>query len=249
MKRKGFTLIELLVVIAIIALLMAILMPALEKVRQQAQKVICVSNMRQWGTIIYLYLQDNNWVLPPEVGGNNWLSRSAPYVQNEEIRLCPRATQTIAEGARQPFAANDSQRPPYKGSYGFHDYVTSNAPDRIDPPDPKKWETSEVREASRVPVIAGCVRLYLVNPEPISEPPAYEGDVAEWESHAGGSEMINYCVNRHNGYVCGAFLDFSARPIGLKELWVLKWHRLWDVEDVLLPAWPYWMTGFKEYPQ
>ena len=48
-KQRGFTLIELLVVIAIIALLMAILMPALQRVRKQAQAVACMSNLKQWG--------------------------------------------------------------------------------------------------------------------------------------------------------------------------------------------------------
>jgi len=46
-KRKGFTLIELLVVIAIIAVLMAILMPALNRVKEQGKRVVCMSNLKQ----------------------------------------------------------------------------------------------------------------------------------------------------------------------------------------------------------
>jgi len=47
-KHRGFTLIELLVVIAIIALLMAILMPALRRVKEQAKTVVCRSHLQQW---------------------------------------------------------------------------------------------------------------------------------------------------------------------------------------------------------
>ena len=67
-KNKGFTLIELLVVIAIIALLMAILLPAMQKVRKQARAVLCVSNLNQWGTILALYAEDYQGRLPA-----NWI--------------------------------------------------------------------------------------------------------------------------------------------------------------------------------
>jgi prepilin-type N-terminal cleavage/methylation domain-containing protein/prepilin-type processing-associated H-X9-DG protein len=58
---RGFTLIELLVVIAIIALLLAILMPALALVKEQAKQISCRSNLRQVGLTLYLYLQDNDF--------------------------------------------------------------------------------------------------------------------------------------------------------------------------------------------
>ena len=57
-KEKGFTLIELLVVIAIIALLMAVLMPALAQVRAKAKAVVCMSNLKQWGAVFQMYTGD-----------------------------------------------------------------------------------------------------------------------------------------------------------------------------------------------
>ena len=62
--RKAFTLIELLVVISIIALLVAILLPALRMAREAAQSAVCLSNMRQIGLAQPIYAQENNAWLP-----------------------------------------------------------------------------------------------------------------------------------------------------------------------------------------
>ena len=71
-KRQGFTLIELLVVIAIIALLMAILMPALQKVREQGRKIVCSNNQKQIGISFHMYGSDYDNKLPLNQGGY-WL--------------------------------------------------------------------------------------------------------------------------------------------------------------------------------
>ena len=62
--KKNFTLIELLVVIAIIAILAAMLLPALGKAREKAQAVSCVNNMKQFGTAATMYVSDNKQILP-----------------------------------------------------------------------------------------------------------------------------------------------------------------------------------------
>ena len=134
-KRNGFTLIELLVVIAIIALLMAVLLPGLQRIKRQARVVACQSNLKQWGAIFAMY-----------------------------------------DGDKSSFPC-------------------------------------------------GC-----------------------------RNSMHRFCINRHNGFVNAAFLDCSARKIGLKQLWTLKWYSKFNIANPWTRAggagaedWPEWMRNFKEY--
>jgi prepilin-type N-terminal cleavage/methylation domain-containing protein/prepilin-type processing-associated H-X9-DG protein len=79
MKKQSsiFTLIELLVVIAIIAILASMLMPALNKARNKAHAIACMNNLKQHGSLIYLYSDNNDGWLPLAYvsGSDNWLTR------------------------------------------------------------------------------------------------------------------------------------------------------------------------------
>lgn len=111
-QNKGFTLIELLVVIAIIAILAAILFPVFASARQSARQTACLSNLRQIGSAIHMYIQEYDGVLPWTCGSSRnpgeqlgsgmmmggWHGRNdgveltdlmAPYTKNNSIWFCP----------------------------------------------------------------------------------------------------------------------------------------------------------------
>lgn len=113
-KAHGFTLIELLVVIAIIAILASILFPVFAQAREKARQTSCLSNFKQMGTGIMMYIQDyDETFMPvhtPAYGvwdykvAKAWPQLVNPYVKNWQIHRCPsdpNATETIlSDGAK-----------------------------------------------------------------------------------------------------------------------------------------------------
>jgi len=84
-SKKGFTLIELLVVIAIIALLLSILLPALQAVKDRAKDVFCMNNLNQIGKAVQIYANEYDNLIPRNAGGVIWIIAFAPYLGGEMV--------------------------------------------------------------------------------------------------------------------------------------------------------------------
>jgi prepilin-type processing-associated H-X9-DG protein len=193
-----------------------------------------------------------------------------------KLRFCPSAMTfpsndpTIAqihhEGALQPFAAwetncahDDTQLYSgyyWDGSYGSNSWIYDEnneiAIGRVG-----NWKNPNVANTDRIPVLADSAR-FGGRPEASprresDEPPQVKNDLIG--SASAGRFMKQFCIDRHNGSVNALFMDWSVRPVGLKELWTLTWHRDYNTcnsrtlcgNNGQLAEWPEWMQGFKDY--
>ena len=261
--KGAFTLIELLVVISVIVLLIALLLPALQKARNQARAAVCQANLRQWGSALALYLEDNEGFLPrgnlkgfyfyglPSENDPNQIKSTLP-VDTKKIAFCPMApSKTAREGYffGSTFGAWEEGGTwgPYRGSYGYNDllfnyegfsYAHNSSVNG------RKVNVFLIKNRDQYPFILDSKKatIWASNdhgPPENEDHPLWWGDV---------------CMNRHNGHINGLFFDWSVRKIGLKELWTLKWYPDFDTAGpwtrdggVQPENWPAWMRKFKDY--
>ena len=268
MSKKGFALIELLVVIAIIALLLAILLPSLNKAKETAREIVCRSNLKQWGLIWKIYASENDDKLPDCTGfgalRGDWIIALREDYPTGKITVCPSATKFVDYG--DPSADHGGVFSTYRNpmadgtyeycSYGMNNWTYSTTHWAMDPGGEEKiWKQFEVD------VSTNTVPLFMDS--------AYRGSFPEYGGYDfmimpneqlddNGFDRVmhgirQFAMPRHRAKSATAgtnavFFDLSARHVNIKKMWTLKWHRKFNTGEYVnrrAAIWPgTWMDRY-----
>lgn len=125
--------IELLVVISIIAILAAMLLPALGRAKESGKRIQCINALKQLGMAIKMYADDNEGQLPPHSHPNRWCDRIYQYFEEPKLLACPNDNRplTYSDSSTNGWPAAASPR-----SYmmnGFNDYYTETLKTNVQP--------------------------------------------------------------------------------------------------------------------
>ena len=227
--------------------------------RRRAKEAVCISNLRQWGSVFSAYTADYDGSFHEGWGGtaqdsNWWMDAMREYYMGcPEIRFCLVAANEnlrVSQGFVN-FGIWDDEwlgNIGHRGSYGINGWVENKLVEIVPSMAPLRWRTDQVSGAENIPLFLDAPWIDCW-PYEYDSPPAL--DNMSWQE---GSHMARFCKNRHEGYINCLFLDYSVRKIGLKELWILKWHREydtcgpWTVCGGVQPTdWPTWMQEFEDY--
>jgi type II secretory pathway pseudopilin PulG len=225
-------------VIAIIAILAAMLLPALSRAKMKAKDVNCMSNLKQLALAYMNYVTDNNRSFSYDLGEDLWLRRLMIYQANvHKVRLCPMAEEQKAlsfgyGGADKAWSWQYADPTVYRGGYTFNGWFYS------DYADAKTFKReSAVPRPTRTPVLGDGI---FVDAWPeATDAPARNLYYQTWPAD-GGINRFN--VARHGGASLKtaqatlppgtrlpgsielSFADGHVEQAKLEQLWTYEWH-------------------------
>ncbi len=215
-RAKYFTLIELLVVIAIIAILAAMLLPALKNAKESANSTLCRSNLRQSGLAASAYASDNNNLFYESYGYSGW---TPPLIQNNYLSAAPATAVCPSE---KPYVYSNSNAT-YGAGYRVHENMTGSIPAE-DKPFPI------LSRAFTYGATSGTE--YLRNTNMIRKTEKYVLLLDTWSSwtlvqmndpQATGTNVYAYPALRHSRTCNAVFWDFHVESMGSEELKDRRW--------------------------
>lgn len=237
---------------------------------QRQRSALCLANLQQWSLAWSNFFADNDnraigekniWDMDPSSPLDQWDAEAWPdilrpyYRDNDKIRFCPQAKSEIREWWGDKYTAwhipsNLTGGIEYAGSYGINDWVYDGPDSWGGNTTGRGWSSPDMPGAANAPLFLDCVHIGSIPINSSDSPPQVDAFPYYHQTMIG-----KYCMDRHGrGRINGLFLDGSARPIGLKELWKLKWHRQfntngpWTIAGGATPnQWPEWMKNFKDY--
>jgi prepilin-type N-terminal cleavage/methylation domain-containing protein len=253
---RAFTLIELLVVIAVIAILAALLLPALAAAKLRAQRIQCVSNLKQLILANSMYVNDYGKGLPyypgdPTYYRTLWMGTLIQYhAQVNQVRFCPAAPEKLPLDLTNPWGTADkawvwNSTPRLSGSFAFNGWFYSNDNYFNTGEDLARHFSQEnsVQHPSQTPVFLDSIWVDLW-PRPTDSPATnlYNGEQSSAVGKIGRCTIARHGGRpassapravpeggRLTGSVDMALADGHAENPPLERLWNYYWNRDWQI--------------------